>query len=119
MSIKLKAGSNFLLPSGGLKMTIGTLEMKRYVVLEAEFVQLSAVTLILEREAALTTSGKANATSDKVPASAHGVSRNGGAHAAGGGVGNAYSVDDASLPYGMNFVSFGITLSWLFCMYAY
>jgi hypothetical protein len=81
-------------------MTIGTLELKRFVVMEAQFVKLSAVNLILEREAALSTSGKADPTSVLVPASAHCVNKNGGAHAAGGGVGNAYSVDNASLPYG-------------------
>ena len=100
VSIKLKAGSQFLLPSGGLKMTIGTLELKRFVVLEAEFINLISVNLILEREAALSTNGKAVVDDPKVPAGAHGVGRNGGAHTAAGGVGGNYTVDNASLPYG-------------------
>lgn len=99
-SIKLKAGANFILPSGGLKMTIGTLEMKRFVVLEADFVQLVAANLILEREAALSTDGRANISDPLVPSEAHGRGKNGGAHTAAGGVGGNYTVDDASAPYG-------------------
>lgn len=99
-SIKLKAGSNFILPSGGLRMTIGTLEMKRFVVLEADYVQLVAANLLLEREAAISTNGRASENDTLVPAGAHGVGKNGGAHTAAGGVGGNYTVDDASLPYG-------------------
>ncbi|WAR26297.1 TENX-like protein [Mya arenaria] len=69
VSIKLKAGSNFLLPSG-------------------------------EREAALNTDGKARVDDPRVPSTAHGVGKNGGAHTAAGGVGGNYTVDNASLPYG-------------------
>lgn len=99
-SIKLKAGSEFILPSGGLKMTIGTLEMKRFVVLEADFIQLVAANLILEREAALSSNARADVNDPLVPKEAHGVGKNGGAHTAAGGVGGNYTVDDASLPYG-------------------
>ena len=100
VSIKLKRGANFLLPAGGLKMTIGTFELKRYVVMEMEFVELVSVNLILEREAALSTSGKASVDDPLVPASAHGEDRNGGAHTAAGGVGSHHSVENASLPFG-------------------
>lgn len=99
-SIKLKAGSQFVLPSGGFIMTIGTLEMKRFVVLEADFVELIAINLILEREAAFSTDGRASVDDPLVPSGAHGKGRNGGAHTAAGGVGGNYTVNDASEPYG-------------------
>ncbi|KAL4230250.1 hypothetical protein ACF0H5_010636 [Mactra antiquata] len=85
-SIKLKAGSDFILPSGGLEMTIGTLEMKRFVVLEADFVKLTAINLLLERKASLSTTGKANINDDLIPTNAHGTGKNGGAHSAADGV---------------------------------
>ena len=99
-SIKLKAGSAFILPSGGLLMTIGTLEMKRFVVLEADFIKLVAANLMLEREATLSTNGRATMNDTLIPSGAHGIGKNGGAHTAAGGVGSNYTVDDASLPYG-------------------
>lgn len=99
-SMKLKAGANFILPIGGLRMEIGTLELKRFVVLEVDFVELTAVTLILERGAALSTNGKAPANSPLIPSGAHGTGKNGGAHAAAGGVAHGVTTDDASDPYG-------------------
>ena len=98
--LKLEAGSMFILPSGGLQMTVGTLEMKRFVVLEADFVDIIAVNVILEREAALSTNGRAALDDDLVPLSAHGIGKNGGAHSAAGGVSTNDTVDDASEPYG-------------------
>ena len=99
-SMKLKAGANFILPAGGLKMVIGTLELKRYVVLEVDFVNLTAAAIILERGAALSTNGKGARDSPFIPHGAHGTGKNGGAHASAGGVGNYVSVDAASDPYG-------------------
>lgn len=96
--LKLKAGANFNLP-GFLKMDIGTLEMKRFIVLEVDFVELSVATIILERGAGFNTNGKVTVDSVLVPRSAHGIGKNGGAHAAAGGIGTGY-VDDASEPYG-------------------
>ena len=98
-SIQLKYGSDFQ-PAGPLRLEVGTFEMRRYVVLEAEYVDVSADTLIMERNAELNVVGKARVDDSIVPATAHGTDRNGGAHAAQGGVGSAYNPEDASQPYG-------------------
>lgn len=98
--LKLKAGSNFILPSGGLKMRVGTLEMKRFVVLVAEFVELTAANVIVERAAGLSTNGKAAVDDPLVPSGAHGTNKNGGAHASAGGVGPTFSIEDSSHPFG-------------------
>ena len=99
-SIQLKHGSDFQ-PAGPLKVQVGTFEMKRFVVLEADYVNLVAGTILLERAAELNVLGRAFVDAPQVPASAHGTDRNGGAHAAQGGVGSSYSVDDAAQPFGM------------------
>ena len=103
-SIQLKHGSVFV-PAGPLKLQVGTFEMKRFVVLEAVYVDILAGTLILEREAQLNVLGKAKISDPVVPAEAHGngvngTAKNGGGHAAQGGVGTGYSVDAAAIAYG-------------------
>ena len=96
-SIKLKAGSKFV-PTGGLKLRVGTLEMKRFVVMETYFVDIQAANILLEREASLSTIGTASDLD--APGTAKGTGKNGGAHASSGGVGANSNVDDASTPYG-------------------
>ena len=103
-SIQLKHGSDFQ-PAGALKLQVGTFEMKRFVVLEADYVDISAGTLILEREAQLNVLGRASINDSIVPEGAHGAgvngtAKNGGGHAAQGGVGSGFSVDDAPIAYG-------------------
>ena len=103
-SIQLKHGSDFQ-PAGPLKLQVGTFEMKRFVVLEADYVDILAGTLILEREAQLNVLGRADVSDPAVPADAHGegvngTAKNGGGHAAQGGVGSGFAVDDAPKAYG-------------------
>ena len=98
-SIQLKHGSDFQ-PAGPLIVQVGTFEMKRSVVLEADYVDLNADTIILERAAELNVLGRAFVDDPIVPADAHGKNKGGGAAAAQGGVGSSYTVDDASKPFG-------------------
>ena len=98
-SMKLKHGSNFQ-PPESLILRIGTFEMKRYIVLEVNFVDIIAETLILEREARLNVLGRASPNDPIVPENSHGTGKNGGAHAAQGGVGSGSSIDNAAQPYG-------------------
>ena len=103
-SIQLKAGSDFQ-PAGPLILQVQLFEMKRYVTLEADYVDILAGTLMLEREAQLNVLGRASIDDPAVPAEAHGdalnaTAKNGGGHAAQGGVGPYYTVDDAPKAYG-------------------
>ena len=98
-SIQLKHGSDFQ-PAGPLIVQVGTFEMKRFVVLEADYVDLKAGTIILERAAELNVLGMAFVDAPEVPAASHGTDKNGGGHAAQGGVGSAYTVNDAASPFG-------------------
>ena len=98
-SIQLKYGSDFQ-PAGPLIVQVGTFEMKRSVILEADYVDLKAGTIILERAAVLDVLGRAEVDDPIIPADAHGKNKGGGAHAAQGGVGSSYTVDDASEPFG-------------------
>ena len=98
-SVRLEAGSLFQF-AGNLHMLLTKFELKRYVVLKADYVFIQAVTVIVEREASLNTVGRASIDDSAVPSSAHGTGKNGGAHAAGGGVGSGIPVEYASEPYG-------------------
>ena len=98
-SIQLKHGSDFQ-PAGSLILRVGMFEMKRFVILEADYVDIIAGTLILEREAQLNALGKGSASDQVVPLESHGTDKNGGGHAAQGGVGDGYGVNDAAEPFG-------------------
>ncbi|KAK3576663.1 hypothetical protein CHS0354_004948 [Potamilus streckersoni] len=95
--ISLKHGSAFK-PTIGLQLQVDMMEMKRYVKLYAEFIEITAGTLVLERGAQLNVVGKGNPAD--VPASAHGQGKNGGSHASSGGIGDGKNLTSASEPYG-------------------
>ena len=98
-SMQLKHGSDFQ-PADSLILRVGTFEMKRFIVLAVDFVDIVAGTLILEREAQLNVLGKASPSNPIIPMVSHGKDKNGGGHAAQGGVGDGYGVDDAAEPFG-------------------
>ena len=80
-SIVLKFGSMFEF-SAGLTLTVETMILKRYVNVEADFVNITADLLVLERAAALSVAGKATHSSI-----GDGSGKGGGAYASSGGFG--------------------------------
>lgn len=96
-SLDLKRGSVFS-PETGLQLQIGVMEMKRFVVLYADFINITAGTLILERGAELNVDGRSLRPSDAP--GGHGGNLNGGAYASEGGVGQGDTLDEAAKPYG-------------------
>ena len=99
-SIKLKSGSNYQ-PEGSLKLQCWTIDMQRLVVMETDFVDIVAGTVNLQRGATLNVRGRASPSDPIVPENSHGIDKNGGAHAAQGGVGSGSSIDIAAQPYGI------------------
>ena len=97
INLGLKKDSVFS-PMDGLQLQVGTMEMKRYVVLYADFIEIQAGTLILERGAELNVNGRGRTTG--VPTAAHGTGFNGGSYASEGGVGNSGSITSVGETYG-------------------
>lgn len=95
--IGLKFGSTFK-PSGGLQLIAVSMDIKRYIVMYSDFVDLKIATLTMERGAELNVAGKA--LESGAPATSHGSNKNGGSYASEGGVGNGYNVNTVSTPYG-------------------
>ncbi|VDI26438.1 Hypothetical predicted protein [Mytilus galloprovincialis] len=81
--IGLKFGSTFS-PSVGLQLIAVSMDMKRYIVLYSDFVDLKIATLTMERGAELNVVGKA--LDSEAPSTAHGTNNNGGSFASEGGV---------------------------------
>lgn len=95
--VGLKYGSTFS-PSVGLQLIVVTMDIKRYIVLYSDFVDLKIATFTMERGAELNVVGKA--LESEAPSSAHGAYNNGGSFASEGGVGNNHNMDTTSMPYG-------------------
>ena len=96
-SLILKHGTVFK-PQLGLDLSIGSLfEMKRFVVLEAEYIDITAGKINLERGSQLSVRGKAPHN----PLSPHaGKGLNGGAHTSEGGVEHNETLTNVAVPYG-------------------
>ncbi|KAL5010959.1 hypothetical protein ScPMuIL_013264 [Solemya velum] len=95
-SLTLKRGSD-LVPEADFTLRCISFDMKRYVVLEADSIDIAASTVILEREAELNVVGRGDP--GLLLNENHGSGQTGGAHASGGGVGNGVDVDTAAQPY--------------------
>ena len=80
-SIVLKYGAQFHF-SAGLTLTVQTMVLKRYVKIQADFVRITAGTLIMERAAEFNVAGKAT---DSSTGDGQGVE--GGSYASSGGMG--------------------------------
>ena len=80
-SIILKYGAQFEF-SAGLTLTVETMVLKRYVKIEADFVNITAGILVLERAAELSVAGKATGSSI-----GDGRGIEGGSYASSGGMG--------------------------------
>ena len=93
-SVVLKNGAKVTSESG-LKLMVETMIMKRYVVMESDFINITASSLTLERGAQLSVVGKASEASV-----GDGLFRNGGGYASSGGVGQGQDMENASVPYG-------------------
>ena len=94
--VVLKHGSSFR-PEVGLQLQVEFLEMKRFVVLETDFVNITANKLILERGAELNVVGRA---ARNVSSSSTGSGKNGGGHASEGGVSSGSNLAAAASAFG-------------------
>lgn len=95
--LALKHGSRFE-PEADLCLRAGLFEMKRFVTLTAENIDVRAGTVILQREARLDVSGKSSGL--HIPPTANASRSNGGAHASEGGVGQGQDLSVAAEPFG-------------------
>lgn len=95
--IVLKSGSNFK-TEDGLRLQVGLLDLRRYVKIIVDSVNVTAGKLILERGAELNVDGGSEALSP--PPSGRGRGNNGGAYASQGGVGQNQNLLQAADPYG-------------------
>ncbi len=93
-SVVLKRGAVFH-PEGGFSLVVDEMTMKRYVEIEADFVNITGGKLILERGAKFDVSGKAPHGQP-----GDGLHSNGGSYASEGGVGAGLDLSTASPPYG-------------------
>lgn len=95
-SLVLKRGSD-LVPDASFILRCSTFDMKRYVLLKADAMDIDAVYMFLEREAELNVAGRGDRR--KLSNTSHGLGKTGGAHASSGGVGNGVEVTTAAQPY--------------------
>ena len=93
----LKHGARFE-PEADLCLQIGLFEMKRFIRLAANNIDVRAGTVILQREAHLDVEGQSSGLN--IPPTANGSHNNGGAHASEGGVGDGQDISDATTPFG-------------------
>ena len=95
--IVLKSGSNFK-TENGLRLQVSLLDLRRYVKISANSVNVTAGKLILERGAELNVDGGSEMLNP--PSSGQGHGTNGGAYASQGGIGQNQKLSQASEPYG-------------------
>ena len=75
------------------------MHLKRYVEIHADYVNITAGTLCMERGSKLSVVGRAPLDTSPVA-----IETSGGSHASEGGVGNSLTLEDASKPYGSMYV---------------
>lgn len=95
--LALKSGSTFS-PSVGLQLVAVNVDIKRNIVMYADFADLKIGTLTMERGAEINVGDRG--LTNGVPSTAHGSDLNGGGYASEGGVGRNSALEDAAVPYG-------------------